>query len=213
LLLLAALPAAADPAPWSAVGVLGAGCSGVLIEPDLVLTAGHCVMGATGEIPSDFVFQPSTAYGRPGAPFPGHRVTLHPTWLDFVNADASLKEIVARDIALFRLNRPIDAKIARPIPVGPFPTDGGPLTLVSFRRGEPLLRVHECPLRRSDGAVFTVDCEVQSGESGAPVFAWLDDGPVTVGIVSRQSRRGNTDVALGAELGETYRVLREAEAP
>jgi protease YdgD len=199
------------------VGLLGkpggGGCSAVLIENDLVLTAGHCVTGAKGDGAAELVFRPSTAALAPGTPYPGRFVTLHPTWLDFATVGTDGTGTIARDIALFRLAASVDPDEALPIAVGAMPAEPDRLTLVSFRGGKPPLMVRDCPVRRLDPDLFWVDCPVRSGESGAPAFAEGADGPVVVGIVSRQSRGAGIDAALGAVLGDAYRLLRAAEPP
>jgi len=46
----------------------------------------------------------------------------------------------------------------------------------------------------------TLACEVQGGESGAPVLRKVDDGLELVAVVSSRSRLGNQPVALASNI-------------
>ena len=64
--------AGAEPAALAAVGLLDlrgkAACTGTLIAPDLVLTAGHCLKASEGErsfTAEDIAFRPGRSPGQP----------------------------------------------------------------------------------------------------------------------------------------------------
>lgn len=137
-------------------------CSGTLIAPDLVLTAGHCVSRSTcGE--DRFVF--------------GY-VVDEAGELEAIGTDAvfSCAEVVARssevDYAIVRLDRPTDREPA-PVRTGCFSLEPGePLVMFGFPSG--------LPLKIDDGGVVLADdagdgrlratVDAFAGSSGSGVF-------------------------------------------
>ncbi len=164
-------------------------CSGVLIGPDLVLTAGHCVTeiepsnarvppGSTAVV---FGFQEplftlpasyGTFAGRKAIPvadyyFPIEYVRVefqHETWLETFD-----------DYAILRLDRPVTGRhIAplRPASRGPGPAEGGSVHVAGHPLGLPKKFVPPKPVLVSDQAmqVFTYRLDLFGGNSGSPVF-------------------------------------------
>lgn len=185
--------------PWRAVGRVNVAginrrglCSGALIEPDLVLTAAHCIVNA-----------------RTGQPFPvseihfvagwykgtktGHRrasaVAIHPNYL--ATKRTSVSDLGA-DIALIRLKSPMKAAEAQPFPVVQPPLPGETLTLVNYRRDRPHALTYQpgCPYNTITGAVLTINCPVVKGASGSPVFRGGDGTPHIVAVIVAKSQGG-----------------------
>jgi hypothetical protein len=84
-------------------------CTGILIAPDLVLTAGHCLEVA--ERPEHTVVVGFTAEGRPSQPVTARSVVFHPNhvagwWRQPASPETRQREIAA-DMAMIRLSRPL----------------------------------------------------------------------------------------------------------
>lgn len=127
-----AAAALTTPPPEEAV-LRVAGCTGTLIAPDIVLTAGHCVPQVLRSQPQD----PDSCPAMPGhaalASRPGgDPFTWYPSLLQFpvrmgpgpgegLRDTRRFVEAYAlprcADMALLRLNKPIPANVARPLPV------------------------------------------------------------------------------------------------
>ncbi len=173
-------------------------CSGTLIAPDAVLTAGHCVRSATlGDltIRSVQVGHPSARPERANV----LRVEVHPEF------DAQHPEL-GRDLAVVRLVRPVTR--AQPMPLAALNDDvmlaGPPVRILGFgvtRSGgrgsarlqgatlESLSPFH-CFSGNVQGMAQTRFCAaspdagVCPGDSGAPAVLSVEGTPHVVGVVS-----------------------------
>lgn len=213
-LLTASAPAAeaAEPAPPSAAaGVLEIsgrrGCSAVLIAPDLVATAAHCLGN-----------QAFNGEGEPTARFhtgsyPGHASTSrrlsrgyrHPLYRPDA---AAVRERLAADIALARLETPFRPEEARPIPLGAPAAMGERLLIASWPlgRGERA-RERRCATITVGPRVATLSCVVVSGESGAPVLRLTEEGPELAAILVAKSRAGHQPFAFSVQATARIRQL------
>lgn len=173
-----------------------AACSGSLIAPDLVLTAGHCI----GEA-SDWVEVGTLDYGDGSQ---GERVEVaeahaYPSWMS------------KYDVGVLVLAHPVKtapAKIMSACTAAEAIRDGADVQVVGFgltsaAGTDDNSRLHYASLRVSDAACTNPDCQrsVQPdgefvaggdgkdacfGDSGGPIYVTADDGtPAVAGVVSR----------------------------
>lgn len=199
-----------EQAGWNAVGRLNrggyntlSGCSAALVAPDLVLTAAHCIAGASAmsaEKLAEFKFVAGWNRGDYAAARHAVAVFYDPER----GAALSGTERIARDIALVRLDSPVPADAAQPLPLAEVPK-GDPLALVGYRndrRHAPTL-ITGCDAFRTGTEVLFLTCPVVSGNSGSPVLVGNGPAARVVAVVSARGRGG----AYAAVPGEWVRAF------
>ena len=196
-----------DAAAWEAVGRLNVGgtgfCTGALIAPNLVLTAGHCLFDKkTGDRINhrEVEFLAGWRNGRASAYRSVRRAVVHP---DYEYAGHVSSKGVRNDLALLELEHPIrDGKIT-PFDTAARPRRGAKVGVVSYGKGRseaPSLQELCRVLAQQDGVLVT-SCTVESGSSGAPIFV-IDEGRVQiVSVVSAKAEVEGQAVSLGTTLG------------
>ncbi|SPH22898.1 Glutamyl endopeptidase [Ascidiaceihabitans donghaensis] len=192
---------------WEAVGRLDIGgtgfCTGALIAPDLVLTAGHCLFDKASGAPIDpqtIEFLAGWRNGRASAYRDVRRAVVHPEYA--FEGDVS-SERVRNDLALLQLARPIrNSKIA-PFGTAARPRKGDKVGVVSYakdRAEAPSLQEVCTVLARQEGVLVT-SCSVDFGSSGAPIFTFENGAAHIVSVVSAKAEVKGDKVSLGTALG------------
>jgi V8-like Glu-specific endopeptidase len=185
-------------------------CTGVLVAPDRVLTAAHCLMRRDGKPhkAGEIHFVAGYDRGEYVAHALGRRLLIAPGYLQ---ADSKAGRL-GNDFAVIVLEHPLEmppvrlaAPMARPL--------AGPAVQVihaGYRRSRPeVLSVTETCLMRPRKAVpWASNCPTEHGSSGGPVFAETGEGLRLAGImVATSGARASFVMPVTA-----WRSLVEAKA-
>lgn len=157
-------------------------CTATLVSRTLVVTAAHCLFNprTRARVPLDeFRFVAGLRLGETAAVRRVARAAVHP---DFAFEGLASQEGVRADLALLELARPIPHADATAFETGPLGPE--PLAIVSYARDRAQAPSIEepCGLSAVFEGVAAIDCGVNFGASGAPVFQ--GDGRTLVAVVS-----------------------------
>lgn len=226
-LLLPALPAGADAAGpqgldtadqargWEGVGKLLLGergfCTGALVGADLVLTAAHCLFdhdtGARLPDPQ-ITFQAGWRNGRAEAYRKVRRSVADP---DYIYAGEDDLDRVGHDLALLQLDRPILLPQLPPFATADRPASGAEVSVVSYaqdRSGIPSIE-RGCRVLADEGKALVLNCDIDFGSSGSPVFSLEAGGARVVSVISAKAELDGRKVALAVPVEPAIAALRE----
>lgn len=204
-----------DGKGWEAVGRINIGgtgyCTGALIEPDLVLTAAHCLYDPhSGDAieAGKFEFLAGWRNGRAEAYRHVRRMAAHP---DYVYEGRDRVDRVAYDLALLELDQPIRNPSIRPFATAERANRGDEVGVVSYATGRDEVPSLEevCEVLGRESKVLILSCDVDFGASGSPIFIFEDGEARIVSVVSAKARFATRRVALAAELGEALGAVRD----
>jgi len=199
-----------DSRGWEGVGRLDIGsrsfCTGSLIAENLVLTAGHCLYDhGTGRLaqPDEIEFLAGWRGGRAAAYRGARRLVVHPSYID----DGERR---AYDLGLIELDRPIRNGSIAPYETGKRKFLSREVGVVSYAhdRAEMPSMQDTCHVLGKVRGTLVLDCDVDFGSSGAPVFDLSGGTPRIVSVVSAKGEVGDQKVSLGTDLETPLAELR-----
>lgn len=198
---------------WEAVGrveLSGTGyCTGVLIAPDQVLTAAHCVYDQNNKLLSTdrLQFRAGLRDGVSVADRPVTQIAAHQRYNPKIRTSA---QTIRYDVALLKLESPISSFEAAPFALHRGISKGSRVSVVSYGRGRDaaLSWQRDCGvLGRSQGLV-AFDCNITYGSSGAPVFQKENGRGRILSLVSAGAVGDGPPLAWGMELPDLVQDLK-----
>jgi len=189
----------------------GGFCTGVLIAPDLVLTAAHCLYDTqSGQLrdTTHMTFRAGYRDGKSIAEVPVARATAHAAYQP--RSGTSLSNI-RHDAALLQLARSIPAITAAPFALHSGDTNGDAISVVSYGQGraEALSWQRECGVLDHAQGLFVFNCDVTYGSSGAPVFASEQGRPRILSLISTGIVDQSQKLSYGMELPSIVTALKQ----
>jgi hypothetical protein len=169
-------------------------CSGSLIAPDIIMTAGHCVRSQSSCDGIKFVFD--FAYRTQGvAPSSVGQDDVY-SCKELIHSE--LNNSTMSDYSLVRLDRPVVGRKPLTVRTKGKVTVGDPLTVIGHPSGLPTKIADGANVRdASSGPFFVANLDTYGGNSGSAVFN--SDTGVVEGILVR----GATDFVY-KQLGDCY---------
>jgi V8-like Glu-specific endopeptidase len=165
-------------------------CSGFLVAPDLLVTAGHCITSATS------CASTTIAFGFRMDDASAVRAVLPASDVYRCAAIVGRAQTTTDDWAVIRLDRAVTGRAPVTLRRAGSVALGAPLVVMGHPSGIPLKVAGGATVRSTAQAnYFEANLDTYGGNSGSPVFN------ATTGEVEGILVRGNTDYVLNASLG------------
>lgn len=187
---------------WGAVGQISYGgpkgaaiCTGTLVAPDLVLTAGHCVAKDGIAMTADTIqFAAAWRTGESLAVRHGREVIVSAP-------SAGQPRSLSQDVALLVLDAPIGAEMAHPLPLSRQDLFSETYSLIGYQRAAPDIigRTDDCALLAAPPGLLSLGCRAVSGNSGAPILMQRD-GIWQVAAVMVAKANGSSNIGSYAAI-------------
>lgn len=187
-----------NTAPWSSLVRVqteaGGRCTGVMIAPDRVLTAAHCLVAARTGV----VVQPGRTHVLAGyfrGEFRAHaraaEILLGPGF------QPALRGPISADWAVLRLATALPGP---PLPIAPLPEAGAAVLLGGWQqdRAHALLADTACRITAVAPPLLHHSCAGTRGSSGAPLLVVTSEGHAVVGVAVAAARAAQGGVAIAA---------------
>lgn len=191
---------------WEGVGLLNiagrATCTGVMIRPDLILTAAHCLYDERKNQridPRKIEFRAGWRDGKAVARRFGKSAVVH---AKYQNGGKLSSRQIRYDVALLQLVDPIQSTHADPFRSDSGVRDGAKVSVVSYGKGrnDAPSRQRSCDVLEAEQGVIVMTCDVVPGSSGAPVFSMKSGRPRIVSLVSALGYVNGRQVSFGMDL-------------
>ena len=203
--------------PWSSIGKLfnsvGGACTAVVIAPDQVLTAAHCLYAFRTRrwLRADAIhFLLGYTRGRYSRHVRVERIGIGPGY-DPTNEVRT----AAADWAVLILGAPLPARV-RPLPVAEvLPAAGRTIAIGGFAQDRAYVMTADthCQLgpTLAGGTLLSHDCAIQHGDSGAPLLIMADGAAkafgVTVGFLKTEGRQVSIAAPVTTAILTTVQIL------
>lgn len=159
-------------------------CTGVLISPNLILSAWHCISSNSQNV--NYRFEAGYNMGMAHISVTGNK-TIHLN----NRVEGVLK--LDNDLGLIHLNNPIPDSQITPLKINTAVIPSKTF-FYGYKRTKPeeIPKIQECTYLRGepeyDPRVIILDCDVESGNSGAPLLVQQNNQWMIVGILVARSQ-------------------------